>query len=209
MHFFVEYCYYKNEMRCFMKEFEHVLANFLITPTHTSIEQSKIRYGVEVIISEMQKLLIIYGVAIFLNCLLEAFVTHISFYILRQVCFGFHFENKATCIIWSIVLFPILSKISTYVRLDNLHLLIILGGSSLILLGIAPRGTAKHAVINDAHKQYLKKKIIKRIVILFIIALFIPPYFQKLITLGIIIELCLVILQIFKQPKELNTIEFS
>lgn len=192
-----------------MKTLEHALMKSLITPTYSSIEQSKIRYGVQVVISEIQKLLIVYGIAIFLNCLLEAFVTHISFYILRQVCLGFHFENKATCIIWSIVLFPILSKISTYTKLDSLNLLIILGGSSLILLGLAPRGTAKHAVINDAHKQYLKKKIIKRIVILFIIALFIPPYFQKLITLGIIIELCLVILQIFKQSKELNTIEFS
>lgn len=102
----------------------------------------------------------------------------------------------------SILLFPVLCKLTANVEVNFVLLSIITILSLITVVMLAPQGTKKHPIINDAHQNYLKKKIYQRATILFGIYLLLPNAYLKFITLGIILQLFMLLLEIFNQKKE-------
>jgi len=192
-----------------MKYIENQLANLFTLESHTQTEKLKIEYGIKLIVSEAFKLLIVYTIAILLGCLLEVAITHMSFYLLRQVCFGYHFLTSRQCLIGSILLFPVLCKFATYLKIETLFLSILTFLSLLLVIVLAPKGTKKHSVLNAAHRDYLKKKIYNRATILCGIYLLLPSDLLKFITLGIFLELFMLLLEIYYQKRGTFSHELS
>lgn len=124
-----------------MKYIENHLVNLFTFESHTQTERLKIEYGVKVIVSEASRLFVVYMITILIGCLVEVLITHLTFYILRQVCFGYHFPTSKQCLIGSILLFPILCKLTTYIEVDILFLYIVTFLSLLLIVVLAPRGT--------------------------------------------------------------------
>lgn len=192
-----------------MKYIENRLVNLFTLDSHTQTEKLKIEYGIKLIVSDAVKLLIVYTIAIIFGCLLEVFITHMSFYFLRQVCFGYHFPTSRQCLIGSVLLFPVLCKIVTYLKMESLFLSILTLLSLLLVIVLAPQGTRKHSVLNVAHRNYLKKKIYKRSTIICGICLSLPNNLLKFITLGIFLELFMLLLEIYYRKRETVLHELS
>lgn len=183
-----------------MSIFENIIIGKLIQPDYTEAEKAKIIFGVQLLLTDFYKLIAVYGVSILLDCLLEVFIMHVSFLMLRQVCFGYHFVNNIQCFIWSIVLFPIFCKIQ-YIISANVCVPILL--ISIILLVIfSPVGTKKHPVINQLHKKYLRKKCWYRVIFILIISYLLPQELRLFVSLGVVVQTLLVLIQYILNIRE-------
>lgn len=150
--------------------------------------------------SELLKLLVIYGFSMILSCLWEVLIIHIAFLLLRQYSLGYHLPSNFRCIVGSILLFPVLCKISLIYELKITFTIFIIVILSILILG--PVGTAKNKVFNESHLKFLKRKNFMRIVLIFIIYIFVPQKIQMLITLGVMIQLLMLIIQFTINKKE-------
>lgn len=176
-----------------------VISNFLINSKHSSLDQVKIKFGVQVILSELYKLSIIYGMAVLFNCFLETFITHLTFYILRQISFGYHLPNNLSCIIWSVISFPMSTIVLSLVYLDPLIIWSIMLLSLTVIFIYAPVGTQKHKILNVMHRKYLRKKLYIRLPIIICCLYFSPLYIQKFIVLGVFIQCIFLVIQLCKE----------
>lgn len=177
-------------------KFSNAMTSILIQDDrHTELEKEKIRFGIQLIFNDLWKVLIIYIIALVLNCFIPTLVTHIAFILLRQVCFGFHFQNSWVCLISSIVSLPVALYLVDRINLDSEYKFLIGILTSLILLIIAPIGTKKRPVFNQKHRIYLRKKLIIRLFILWLTILFLKENYQTFIMYAILLITISVIIQ--------------
>lgn len=176
---------------------ESAVANKLIQQgSYSELEQEKIRFGVRLIWTEVYKMIIVYIVAFALDSLLPTMVTHLSFYILRQVSFGYHFSSVTSCMAWSIVAFPILSAVLNKFPLNSW---VLWGGGGLavvIMMYHAPVGTKKHPIVNEKHRLFLRKKLWMRLFIVGVFLCLVPVSIQSFIVLGLIIQSVVLLMQV-------------
>jgi accessory gene regulator B len=125
---------------------------------------------------------------------------HITFLILRQVCFGYHFVNNIQCYLWSIILFPVLCQVK-YVISANLSLPILFI-SLILLIVFAPVGTKKNPILNKDHRKYLRKKFWFRVIYILIISFSLPTSFRLFVALGVMIQTLMVLIQYFINKRE-------
>lgn len=178
---------------------ETVIVNTLIKQkNYSTLDQAKIRYGVRLVLSDFYKFLLVYSVALWLDCLLSTLIVHVTFYILRQVSFGFHFLSTISCIIWSIVAFPIMAAFLVAMPLPS-WLVWGVGVFSVLTIFIkAPLGTAKHPIVNEQHRRYLRKKIQLRLLMVAVAICITPSYYQQFIVLGVFIQSVSLLIQSVK-----------
>lgn len=151
---------------------ENIISRTLIQENHTEIEKEKIRFGIQLIVNDLWKILFIYVVALILNCFIPTLITHIIFITLRQVCFGFHFQNSIVCLITSTISLPIGLYIITSINMSDYHFIFLISLlSTMILLLFAPVGTKKRPVFNQNHRNHLRKQVLFRLAILWIVIL--------------------------------------
>ena len=168
---------------------------------YPSIKEEQLKFGIQIILSELYKILLIYYLAFLLDCIVLTLVVHITFFLLRQVCLGYHFKNLYVCLIWSTIAFPIATNYITNLTLNfssfYLYVGILLPLSIIYILG--PRGTENQPIINQSHRSYLRKKIIIRLLLLITVFYFSPLKIQIFIIYGVILEVFMLILQILKE----------
>ena len=167
--------------------------------THLNeIDRERMHYGLKLVLSELKKLLIIYSVAFLLDCILTTFIIHLSFYLLRQVSYGFHFPSYLSCILISILAFPVSAFLINYTVFTvnkNLFVLLLL---FLVIYLIGPIGTKKHPILNAKHKKHLKNKIVFRLLIVTLLYLLLPETLSLYILLGVIIQFIFLTIQLLK-----------
>lgn len=185
----------------FLSNIENRIVNMLTLEHYNNLEREKIKFGVRLILNDIWKIIIIYLIAILLDCFFITFFTHIVFFILRQVCLGFHFQNNIVCLLMSILAFPIGVIIIKDFHLSIEWLILFTGTMSLLLFIFSPIGTSKRPVFNYKHRQYLKKKIAFRLFVLWLCFIFIPSS-RIFIFYGITLQLISVLTQKFVGGKE-------
>lgn len=147
---------------------EKALFDVLDQEQYSFLEREKLKFGIQIILAEFNKLLIIYLVSLLLDCIIPTLIVHLSFFLLRQVCFGYHFKSLLTCIGWSMVAFPL----AIYYLVDfhvnfSVNLLNIIFSILLLMIYIlAPKGTNNQPVISKEHRKYLRRKIKIRLLLL-------------------------------------------
>jgi accessory gene regulator B len=165
---------------------ENIITKNLIQENHSEMEKEKIRFGIRLIVNDIWKILFIYIVAFILNCFMATLITHITFIVLRQVCFGFHFQNSVICLVASIVSLPIGLYIITSTTMDTDYLIFLIGFlSTFLLLLLAPVGTTKRPVFNQNHRNYLRKQLFIRLSALWILILILKGDYQLFILYAI------------------------
>ena len=168
---------------------------------YPSIKEEQLKFGIQIIVSELYKILLIYFVAFLLDCFVPTLIVHITFFLLRQVCLGYHFNNLYVCLIWSTIAFPIAAYYITDLTLNFSSFYLYIG--ILLLLSIiyilAPTGTDNQPIINQCHRSYLRKKMIIRLLLLSAVFCFSPLKIQVFIIYGVILEVIMLILQILKE----------
>ncbi|MFJ7837919.1 accessory gene regulator B family protein [Lysinibacillus sphaericus] len=165
---------------------ENIITKALIQENHNEIEKEKIRFGIQLIVNDIWKILFIYIVAFLLNCFMATLITHITFIVLRQVSFGFHFQSSIICLVASIVSLPIGLYIIDSNHINADHFIFLIGIlSTLFLLLIAPVGTTKRPVFNQNHRNYLRKQLFIRLSILWTIIFVLKGDYQLFILYAI------------------------
>ncbi len=171
----------------FLSHLEERAVNTLILEKYDEIECEKIRFGVRLVFSDSWKVMIVYLIAFCLDVVFVTLLTHLIFFTLRQVCFGFHFRNSLICLLSSVFSLPIATFFIKIFYLEINFLLPIALISTIVLLFFAPIGTEKRPVFNGKHRNYLRKKLFIRLLIVWMITLLLNSYFQSFILYAIIL----------------------
>lgn len=182
----------------FYNKLEKSITNVLIQDNHNEIEREQISFGVKIILNDLWKFIIVYLIALQLNCLLPTLITHLVFYVLRQVCFGFHFENNLICLIASVIALPIGGYFINNIYSQNNYIIIVGAILTFVLVLFAPANTAKRPVYNLEHKIYLKKKLIVRLLIIWAAIFLANDVVDLFISYGIILITISVLIQKIK-----------
>ncbi|MER2109199.1 MAG: accessory gene regulator B family protein [Solibacillus sp.] len=168
---------------------------------YSVLEREKLKFGIQILLSEFYKLLLIYLVAFLLDCIVPTLIIHITFFLLRQVCLGYHFNNLYVCLIWSAIAFPITAN-----HLANLSIniqRIYLYESAIILFLLvfifAPKGTENQPIINQRHRSYLRQKMTIRLLLLIVVFCLSPLEIKIFILYGVFLETTMLIVQTLKE----------
>ncbi|MCE7783099.1 accessory gene regulator AgrB [Staphylococcus xylosus] len=150
------------------------------------IEYLKMRLGMQVVVSNFFKAIVIYGVSILCHMFLYTLTVHLSFFIIRYFAHGAHAKNSLACYLESLVYFVLLPWIVGYIQVSFIIMypLAFLGLIAIIIY--APSATKKQPIPQRLRKGKKIKAICVTLCLL-LISLFLTEPYQQLILLGIII----------------------
>lgn len=163
------------------------ITNYINKYAHKKGDDLEIlHYGLEVIIMNLFKLIILFGTAYFLNKLLYTVVALICFGFVRTFASGVHCKNSLLCIIVNYIFFLGNAYLSTflckYSKIISLTFII----SLLLLLLYAPAETKKRPIKKGSIKQ-LKVKSILSVLILIVISITIcTPIYKNIIAIAVL-----------------------
>ncbi|HIW34362.1 MAG TPA: accessory gene regulator B family protein [Candidatus Paenibacillus intestinavium] len=178
-----------------MEGVANYLFNRLVRENHTTLERSKLNYGIRIMLTNLTTIVTVYMVAILLGCLLETMITNVAFFLIRQVALGYHFKSLFQCVGYSIIGFPLVSKLITYVSISDWIVYTIFALTTFIIVMIAPIGTVKQPVYNEKHRLYLRKRIWPRLGVLLLAILLVPTVLKPFIALGLVLECAVLVVQ--------------
>lgn len=176
--------------------YEERILNKLLSSDMEKLQIVRLQFGFSLLIDSMKKGIIIYGVAILLNCFFETLLVHLSFLILRQVSFGWHSSNSLFCVVWSVVSFPVFTFLLVQSNIHSFIVDIVFISCIVMIWLIGPVGTSVNSLSNLKHRQLLHRKLKKRILVLTLGTLIVPSFFFPYITLGICIQTMTLIIQL-------------
>lgn len=150
------------------------------------IEYLKMRLGMQVVVSNLFKTIVIYGVSILCHMFLYTLTVHLSFFIIRHFAHGAHAKNSLACYIESLFYFILLPWIIGYIQVSSLIMypLAIIG---LVLIIVFAPSITKKQPIPERLKKGKKTKAICVTLMLLLISLFLNEPYQQLMLLGVII----------------------
>ncbi len=147
----------------------------------------RVRLGIQLVVMNLSKGIVTYGLALLVNTFLYTLTTHLSFILLKQVSYGAHAKNSLLCHVQNILFFVALPWLIVKYEIPYPFMLLLSILGWLIVVKYAPAATRK-LPIKSSRKKGLKIKSIGVITVLIIISLFVPSPFQQLITYGITIQ---------------------
>ncbi|RAZ67292.1 accessory gene regulator ArgB-like protein [Planococcus maitriensis] len=180
---------------------ESVLIKSLVRPDHSEVDKIKIRFGVQTILSNGMKLLMVYATAILLGCLIPTLITHAGFFILRQVSLGYHFKTEWSCILWSIFAFPVLALVLERISLPSESIWAAAFAALLFIALAGPAGTKKNPIQNKYHYQYLQKKLLIRLLIVVGALVLSSNDIRQFLVLGIVVQGVALGIQLLKREE--------
>lgn len=168
---------------------------------YSDIEKEKLKFGIQIILSEFTKLLLIYLVAFLLDCIVPTSITHLTFFLLRQVCLGYHFKNLYICLSWSTIAFPIAVNYlaDLYLNFSITFLYIVTSVLLLVVYKLAPKGTENQPIISQKHQSHLRKKMTIRLLLIVGVFCFSPLEVKVFIAYGVFLETIMLIAQTIKE----------
>ena len=149
-----------------------------------NIEYLKMRLGMQVVVSNLAKTIVVYGISILCHIFLYTLTVHLSYYLIRQYAHGAHAKSSLSCHIQNIVLFVLLPWFIGYIKVDIIlmYILAFLGFSILVVY--APSATKKQPIPIKLRKGKKIKTIVVTLLLLCVSLILKEPYSQ-LVLLGI------------------------
>lgn len=147
----------------------------------------KIRLGLQIVVNNIAKITVVYGIALLLNIFLYTLITHIAFFLLRSFAHGAHAKSSLLCYIESIVLFLVLPWIFSKIDIPSIILYSLAFICFCIVCKYAPAATRKQPIPKRLRKGKHIKAIITAAAII-IISLFLEMPYPQLLILGLALE---------------------
>lgn len=159
----------------------------------------KVRLGIQLVVSNIFKAIITYGVAILLHTFYYTLITHLTYFILRRFAHGAHAKSSLLCHIQNLLLFVAIPWAIVYFEIPWITMFILSVVGLFIIVIYAPAATKKQPILAHLRK---KKKIFAIATSLIIIAIsfFVKEPYKQLILYGMFLE-TVTLLPIFF-PKE-------
>ncbi|MDW0108902.1 accessory gene regulator B family protein [Sporosarcina aquimarina] len=158
------------------------------------VEKVKLAFGLRMVTREMKKVVVIYGIALWMGLLWEMLIVQIGFLFVRQVAYGLHCTSSKVCLVVSSILFPSIAWIVITLTVTPLALWGCYLLTLAILLGVGPTSSQKTKVRSKKHYTFLYKKLVVRLCAGSIGLLFLPTQVGALIVAGIMMSTTLVVL---------------
>lgn len=160
----------------------------------SSLEEMKLVYGLRVVIREVKKAFVIYGISLMLGVFFQLLIVQLGFLAVRQVSYGLHCPSFKSCLVISSILFPFLTWITVHSTILTSGLWFIFFASLIVLVWLGPTSSAKTRIRGKEHLQFLRKKMYVRLMVLGILLFLIPSQFGVLIIAGMAMAVALVVL---------------
>jgi accessory gene regulator B len=149
------------------------------------IELEKMQLGVEVVLINLFKIIVVYVLAAIVGVLWMTVVAHTAFIVIKRYSFGLHALNSTVCTITSCTMFVLIPWLTRGTGIGNLTVAIVFAGIILSLYFFAPADTKAKPIFGAENRKRLKIKAVVCGVIILTAALLIPNETVKLmLTLG-------------------------
>lgn len=156
----------------------------------------KMKLGIEILLINLSKFLIIFILAAMLNLLKEVIFISTMFAVIRSSSFGLHAKNSIMCTIVTIVMFIGGAYLSQYLVLNNYEVFIIFTILNMLLYKYAPADTENHPLLGADFREKLRKKTLVKSMFLMALAMAILSNKIKILITLAVIEQTLSILPI-------------
>lgn len=166
------------------------------------IDYLKMKLGIETILTNLSKGIIVYGVAIVLGLFLQTLILHIAYAALRRYSYGLHANSSTVCSIISIVLFVGTPVLSQYIPFTSLMVI----GCGLLFITLlylyAPADTDKSPILGAERRRSLRNKSLVTCTVITVIALLYPdPFIKSLLMLGMALQIVMILPLTYKLFK--------
>lgn len=162
----------------------------------TELELKKIKYGIEVILINLSKFIILMVISYFFKIMPHTLLIMVSFGLVRKSAFGLHSQNSIICTLICVLSFSGGVYISKYYPLETKSIVYIFVVMITLFMKYAPADTKRRPLIGRKFRNKLKRKTLITTLLLFAIILKINNQtINTLITLGVVME-CICILPI-------------
>ena len=141
----------------------------------------KMALGMEVLIINVTKLIVIYLLAAVLWVVVQTAILHMAYIAIKRCSFGLHALNSTVCTVVSCCLFVITPWALQGVGINNIAVTAIFIPVIVCLLMYAPADTKARPLIGPAVRAKLKRKAVVSGIILMVAALLIPYNDVKLL----------------------------
>ena len=170
------------------KKLSNKCLNFIKNNTSISEEDlEKIYYGIQVILLNMSKLILLFTTAYLLGILKYTVIAFIVFAILRTFASGVHANSTLQCIIINFILFLGNVYLSLNLSINIIVQSIIFTISFILILLYAPGDTEERPLVSKKLRRDLKIKSLVVVIIFYIIILLIKSnVYANLITYSIL-----------------------
>lgn len=172
------------------------IMNYISSHVKTKEDFDKAYYGVQIIIINISKLIILFTVAMLFNTIKNSFLILIFFSLIRMYAFGIHLDSSLHCNIFNLIVFVGGGFLVSHVVLTNKLILVISLISLIIMLIYAPADTQKRPIIKKKLRKLLKIKSFLMVLILSCVSLYLNNHILKNIIIYSIIVQCICILPI-------------
>ena len=154
------------------------------------IRYLKMKLGIETLLINTMKSVLVYGLALLFNMLLETLIVHATYYAVRRISFGLHASTSFRCSMISVMLFVGLPYICSYIMIGNDMVLITGLISAVLLYRYAPADTDKFPLLGAKRRKKLRMASVRTAVILTLIALLCPSHTVKtLMMTGMLLQI--------------------
>lgn len=166
------------------------------------IDYLKMKLGIEMLVINLTKSFIVYGVAIAFHILLQTLILHAAYFAIRRVAFGLHANSSTICTIISVLAFVGTPILCQYIWFNN-YLVIGLGVIlTLLLYRYAPADTDKYPLLGVERRNKMRKEAVITCIIIMIIALICPsPMIKSLLVCGVLIQVVAILPVSYKLLK--------
>ncbi|WP_459480281.1 accessory gene regulator B family protein [Clostridium saccharoperbutylacetonicum] len=138
------------------------------------LELQQMKFGIEILLINISKLIIIFIVAALFHLLKRTIFMLLIFTIIRRNAFGLHAKNSFICTLVSISLFVFGAYLSYYLEFSNYMVFILFTIINILLYKYAPADTENHPLLSFNLRKKLKKEAVITGLILMIVTLLIP-----------------------------------
>ena len=159
---------------------------------------TKMVLGMEIMIINVSKLIIIYLLAAVIGIVPQTVLLHGAYVVVKRYSFGLHALNSTVCTVVSCMLFVLVPWLTQMLGLGVGNAVVIPAFAAVVLClyKYAPADTKARPLVGKKLRAGLRKRAVACGVILFVAALLVPNYEVKLLlTLGAVFQ-CVSILPI-------------
>ena len=160
------------------------------------LELQKLVLGMEMVVINVSKLVVLYLLSAILGILLQTVVLHGAYMLIKRYSFGLHALNSTVCTLVTCILFGFVPWLLQGMSIDNMAVVAIFMPVIVCLYLYAPADTKARPLIGVKTRAQLKKRAVGAAIVLMVTALLIPSQEVKfLLCLGAIYQ-CTFILPI-------------
>lgn len=138
------------------------------------LELQKMKLGIEILLINISKLIVIMSVSVYFNLLKETAFMIIIFAIMRRNAFGLHAKNSIVCTIMSLIMFVFGAYLGCFIEFNNYIVFIVFIIMSFLFYKYAPADTEKHPLLGEKLRNKLRKNSVLTCILLMIIVLVMP-----------------------------------